>query len=660
MTNSNRTGRTIVPGAVISGVTGRTVAPGESPAGAPNLDKLLEVVVDGPDPTRPQAFLLVITGNEPGRLHVLDRPEMVIGRSKYADIRISERAMSQQHAKIVLEGDHHKLYDLGSTNGTFVNDAQIDQVPLKVGDVVRTGETVFTYMSSAASDMTGNDQTMAIPPRTGGNPNYSASGSTGGGGGALVLRNRQAPVRPSPLPQVIEAAPYAAPDEDGADMLTMLIRLLGFFRRYWLSIGIFAVLGVGAGVASFKFFKPPEVGKFELSLVPNASDNPVERNRRMNFEFFRSAKQNFSRPSLIHETLVKLGETEVTPQRIREIQRRLSLNQGRANAQNLYAGSFQAPTADAAMEFLGVHLDLYLQNEIEKALKVLLVEVETLQEKLAESEEELNTTEQAILAFKQEHSAGLPDQAQQFYQELIGLGSEKGRAASEVARAAEELRLKRRQLKSETPLIESRIEMARPYEDAISDVKRDLAAARAAGKGPQHPDVVKLKEQKDKLEELRDDVLAKGTSKIKKSKNPVYENRREAVDEAEAGLKIAQAEMGRLTNDIKRSEKIVEDLPRLQQEYSELTRSYEATQRVHANLFEKLTSSKIQLDMERASASARFDIITPPNVEHTSRLKTVVMRAGILGFLGFAFGIALGLLRDLRRLVSVRLARQRN
>ena len=555
--------------------------------------------------------------------------------------------MSQQHAKLVNLGDHHRLYDLGSTNGVFVNDKRVEQADLKVGDVVRTGETVFTYMSSAGGDPGTSESTLALPSAT--SKTRPPTGQT-----ALAQLGNKLPATRTHAPQVIQAP---GTDTDGPDLITLMIRVLAFFRRYWLSIGILTVLGVAAGVASYKLRKPPALAKFEIHLIPDASDNPVQQGRRMNFEFFRSAKQNFLRPSLINETLAELGETEVTPQRIREIQRQLTFQQGRGPTENIYRGSYQATTADQAMEFIRVHLELFLDREIEKALKVLLVEVEALEKKLSESEEELSATEQAILAFKQEHSEGLPEQASQLYQELIALGAEKGRAASEVARAAEETRMRKKQLKSRAPEIERRISLARPYEDAIADVKRDLAAARAAGKGPDHPDVKTLKAQKEKLEALRDEVIDKGTSKsVVREANPVYESRRLALDDASTSLKVAQAEMARLTNDIKRTEKIVAELPRLQQEYTELTRSYEATQRIHANLFEKLTSSKIQLDMERASASGRYDVITPPNVEPVSKLKTVIKRAGVLGFLGFIFGIGIGLLRDLRRLISARLA----
>ena len=56
-----------------------------------------------------------------------------------------------------------RLFDLGSTNGTFVNEQQIEAVELNPGDVVRTGETTFTYMASGGADPGASDSTMALP-----------------------------------------------------------------------------------------------------------------------------------------------------------------------------------------------------------------------------------------------------------------------------------------------------------------------------------------------------------------------------------------------------------------------------------------------------------------------------------------------------------------
>lgn len=643
----NRTGRTVVPGAII---TGRTVQPGE-----PGLDKMLEVVASSPEPSLAQSFLLVVTGAEPGRLYQLDRPEMLIGRSKYADIRINERSMSQQHAKLVRWGDHHRIYDLGSTNGTVVNDQRIDEAELRPGDTVRTGETVFTYMGGSVQP--GTDHTLAVPShstvRT--RPPTASNTST-----ALARRSPNTPmVGGTNAARVFEVPMQRIPRvEEAPDLLGQILKLIAFFRRYWLQVFICTLLGGGAGFAAYKLFKAPAKAEFELSLVPQATDNPLEQMRRMNFEFFRAAQQNFVRPSLILATLHELGEEDVPEERVRQIQKQLEFQR---TGEFSYQGTFSAPTSDEAIQFLEVHLRLYLDTEVEKALKALLLEVGTLEQRLEETEEQITATEQALLAFRKEHSDGLPEQAQELYSDLIALGSDRGRAASEVARTSAELRLSRQRLKSESPIIESRLESARPYENTIADVKRQLAEKKAAGKGNAHPEVIALKEQLKQLEDLRDDVMENGTgaSNIVKAKNPLYKDARLMADAAEAAQAIATAELSRLTNEYERTRSIVAKLPELQAEYTELLRSYEATKKVHDGLFEKLNVSRTQLDMERASVTGRFDIITPPNVVLTPWIKALVVRVGAGLVAGFFLGVFLGVLRDLRRIIAARLAASR-
>jgi uncharacterized protein involved in exopolysaccharide biosynthesis len=477
------------------------------------------------------------------------------------------------------------------------------------------------------------------------------------GTSALARRNQRGIVAPPVPPQVVEVPAYR-PSEESPDPLAQILKVIAFFQRHWLAILLLTMLGGAAGVGSYKFMKPPARAEFEVSLVPQATDNPVEHQRRFNFEFFRSAANNFVRPGLIVETLRELGETDVPEERIRMIQRRLEFNR---TGEFSYKGAYSAPPTEEAIQFLEVHLRLYLEAEIEKALKVLIVEVDTLEQELAQAEQEMSATDQALLAFKQEHSDGLPEQASQLYEELIALGSERGRAASEVARTSADVRLSKARLKSESPIIESRMEMARPYEGAIADLKRRMAEAKAAGKGAQHPDIISLKDQLAELEKLRDEVMTSGSStpKITRSDNPLYKDARLQADAAEAGHAIATAELSRLTNDLERTKKIVAKLPELQAEYSELQRSYEAVKKVHANLFEKLTASRIQLEMERKSAAARWDVITPPNVQPVSRVKTVAMRGAMGAAAGFFLGLVLGILRDLRRAIASRLAASR-
>ena len=392
--------------------TGRTLVPGMQPAQGAGLDAMLEVVGDSPSAGSAHAFLLVISGAEPGRLHVLEKPELVIGRSKYADIRISERAMSQQHAKVMQTGEGHRIYDLGSTNGTFVNDQQIEAVDLRAGDVVRTGETVFTYMASGSSAATGSDSTVTLSPRGGRprppeatavlgaaplaipNAGFAGGGPPPHGGGALVLRSQVAPAPMGMVPQVIgipAAAP--APAEAESDPIGLLIKALDFARRYWIQMTIFTVLGVGLGVASYKFAKPPAVATFEVQLIQPPADNMMTKGRRMNLEFFRSAQKSFRRPAIIRASLEALGEENITQSRLQKVHGSLTLKQAnKREAKDVYEGSYQAASAEEALEYLRVHLKIFIDSEIEKAMKVLQVEVETLDKKLEEANEDLNAT----------------------------------------------------------------------------------------------------------------------------------------------------------------------------------------------------------------------------------------------------------------------------
>tara|TARA_E500000331_G_C17230409_1_gene702366 strand:+ start:1250 stop:1696 length:447 start_codon:yes stop_codon:yes gene_type:complete len=77
--------------------------------------------------------LVADSGPEKGQvIPMVDRIE--IGRALECDISILEPGLSRKHAELELDGDQLILRDLGSVNGTFVNDEKIDEATLKDGD----------------------------------------------------------------------------------------------------------------------------------------------------------------------------------------------------------------------------------------------------------------------------------------------------------------------------------------------------------------------------------------------------------------------------------------------------------------------------------------------------------------------------------------------
>ena len=103
---------------------------------------------------------------------------LTIGRAPTNALVVNDAKASSRHAEISPSGSGYSISDLGSTNGTFVNEQRLDRnVPrmLTAGDKVRIGDTVFTYEGPAAfqqdatvyageANSPGYQPTVAAPP----------------------------------------------------------------------------------------------------------------------------------------------------------------------------------------------------------------------------------------------------------------------------------------------------------------------------------------------------------------------------------------------------------------------------------------------------------------------------------------------------------------
>ncbi len=100
-------------------------------------------------PVAKEACLVVIYGLELGKKYNLNRPQIIIGRSSKADIQIDQEAVSRNHCKIINTGKAILLRDMGSTNGTYINDELIDEYVLRDGDYIKVGRCIFKFLSGS-------------------------------------------------------------------------------------------------------------------------------------------------------------------------------------------------------------------------------------------------------------------------------------------------------------------------------------------------------------------------------------------------------------------------------------------------------------------------------------------------------------------------------
>lgn len=104
-------------------------------------------------PVERRLSLAVLQGKDSGRIFLVDKPRMILGRGE-ADIVLNDTEVSRQHAAIEVHGGRVVLKDLGSTNGIFVNDVKVSQSEIENRTEFRLGGTrLMLIMTDTTTDL---------------------------------------------------------------------------------------------------------------------------------------------------------------------------------------------------------------------------------------------------------------------------------------------------------------------------------------------------------------------------------------------------------------------------------------------------------------------------------------------------------------------------
>jgi hypothetical protein len=89
-------------------------------------------------------WLVPVRGPQRGELFTL-ASESLIGTDPACTVVLLDTFMSSRHCEIRAEGGQWVLKDLGSTNGTFVNDKRVDRHELVDSDFVKVGQSLLKF-----------------------------------------------------------------------------------------------------------------------------------------------------------------------------------------------------------------------------------------------------------------------------------------------------------------------------------------------------------------------------------------------------------------------------------------------------------------------------------------------------------------------------------
>jgi hypothetical protein len=107
-------------------------------------------------PAPPINLAQIVDGDETeARTYRFNTTRITIGRDPACECRLDDKTISGRHAKLLYQMEQWWIEDLGSTNGTFLNQDQVKSpLVITTGDQLRFGQLIF-QMSIETNDKKG-------------------------------------------------------------------------------------------------------------------------------------------------------------------------------------------------------------------------------------------------------------------------------------------------------------------------------------------------------------------------------------------------------------------------------------------------------------------------------------------------------------------------
>jgi hypothetical protein len=591
------------------------------------------------------AFLVGLSGKHAGKLFRIRPGESLIGRTSKALVVLDEKGVSHQHARLTFSPGRCVVTDLESTNGTFVNDERLTGPrELIAGDVMRFGTSRLGYLTDAEDE---EQHTRALarvnqpaigavtapvmhstypppqvgsyapppvgsyPPPPGGLARVPGVHVVLGDGGAAAVPERSA----------IDAA---------IDIFRIVVELLGRYK-WFLVVG--ALVCAALGGSSMLIWPPKSTAEAEVMLRQESVSGKETSFASRSPDYFAFAEKNFANEDLVAQTI---EEMNLPKAKVGEFAGQLEFEKV---GQSLFRSAFSHPDDQLAEEFLSHHLKNYLETEIGKAIKVLASQVDLLRSQYEENGALLKKQEADLRDFKSAHINELPDSASDQMRSRLGLVARRDELAAAAERYSKQYEFSVKQLASEDAFASSNVARSTPYEEGLVEVRRNIAAARAKGYTDEHPELKKMLQEEQSLIRLRDQTIGSGTTDLDRRTNPEHKRLTTEV----AGLKIAMEaagqELAQINSRLAEVAQVSGAMPAVEAELGAKIRDVENSKSLHDRLYEQLKAKELELQFERASVEARYEVMSAPEAYKINRQVATGIRVAAGAVLGIIIAL---------------------
>ena len=295
----------------------------------------------------------------------------------------------------------------------------------------------------------------------------------------------------------------------------------------------------------------------------------------------------------------------------------------------------------------------YIEENLKARERQATGTAEFLKVQLEETKKRLDIHEQRVSEFKRRHLGELPQQMEANLATLERLHAQLRLNADSQTRASERRQALSSQLaEADSLLVAAAAAPGGPgapretSEARLARLKQELTRLRTQFSA-KYPDVVLLAAEVTALEREVADAKA---HELKPEENPAtppvtpltpYVLRlKEALSEAETDIKVLKGEERRLRDGIAAYQGRVENVPRREQEFRELSRDYESTRELYSSLLKRYEEAQLAESMEQRQKGEQFRVLDPaiPNSEPAAPNRFRLLLMALMGSLGLAVG----------------------
>jgi len=438
---------------------------------------------------------------------------------------------------------------------------------------------------------------------------------------------------------------------------TALRHLRGMWHRRWIGL---AVAWIAAIVGMAVVFRIPE--KYEASarvyvdtqslLRPLMQGLAIQPN--LDQQVALMSRTLISRPNV--EKLVRMADLDLRVKSNAEREEMIdnlmkSLQLGGNVSTNIYLITYRDANADQAKNVVQSLLTIFMESSLGDKRQDSRAAVRFLDDQIKHYEETLQAAESRLKEFKLKYMGVAGQGGPDFFGRLSKLRDDIESARLELRSAEESRDSYKRELAGEVPNL---LTDNRPVTSVtLQDIDKRITTQKTKldellrTYTEQHPDVVGIRRVIEELGEQRKQEVAAlekavaaapQASRGSTDRNPVYEQMRVSLSDAEANVASLKARLSSYEAQYGQLRSSARLVPQVEAEFAQLNRDYDVQKKTYGDLLARREAAAMGVDVQDTGGT-QFRVIDPPRVapQPVAPTRMVLLMMVLLGALGAGF-----------------------